>query len=319
MVLLVMPQLMFWRRDRNAWGFGWTDEGDVGYFRGAVETEGQAYGAEAAVDVELHVAEVEDALHVLLAHGWEQERANVGEPDLAAVGVAGEHKVDKREAWVLDYGVDEVGFMAEEDDGGFGVGRDGEIEEAVGDAGIVGAGEPDVGIAAFDGGVAIDEDGGSVGFEDVDDGLRAYGDVVVAKDGIALRRGEGGEDFGTETGSFDGEGCGARATADEVAGEDDEIGLEGVDALDGFLEEVGFGVLLKVDVGELGDTEALEGVGEIFNGNGAGLDLEIVASGHTGVGGHSEASGGGAGEEGATCEGGEMRVIGRARSKRHSP
>jgi len=112
-----------------------------------------------------------------------------------------------------------------------------------------------------------------VGFEDADDGLGAYGDVVIAEDGVTLGRGEGGEDLGAEAGGLDGEGCGARAAADEVASEDDEIGLEGVDALDGFLEEVGFGVLLEMDVGELGDAEAIEGVGEIFDGEGAGDDL----------------------------------------------
>jgi len=86
------------------------------------------------------------------------------------VSVAGEHEVDEREAGVLDYGVDEVGLVAEEDDGSLGVGRDGEVEIAGGGSGVAGAGEPDVGVAAFDGGVAIDEDGGSVGFEDADDG-----------------------------------------------------------------------------------------------------------------------------------------------------
>ena len=43
------------------------------------------------------------------------------------MGVAGEHEVDEREAGVLDYGVYEVGLVAEEDDGGVGVGRDGEV------------------------------------------------------------------------------------------------------------------------------------------------------------------------------------------------
>ena len=235
------------------------------------------------------------------------------------MGVAGEHEVDEREAGVLDYGIYEVGLVAEEDDGGVGVRRDGEVKIAGGDSRIVGAGEPDVGVAAFDGGVAVDQDGGAVGFEGVDDGLRAYGDVVVAEDGVTLRGGEAGEDLGTKAGGFDGEGDRTGAAADEVAGEDDEIGLEGVDALDGFLEEIRFGVLLEVDVGQLGNAEALEGVGEVFDGNGAGDDFELVAGGHTGVGGHSEASRGGARDESATCEGREMWVIGRARSKRHSP
>jgi len=44
---------------------------------------------------------------------------------------------------------------------------------------------------------------------------------VVAEDGVTLGRGEGGEDLSAEACGFDGEGCGARAAADEVAGEDD--------------------------------------------------------------------------------------------------
>ena len=146
-------------------------EGDVGDFGRAVKAERQAHGAEATVYVELHMAEVEEALDVPLAHWGEQERADDGEANLAAVGVAGEHEVDEREAGVLYYGVDEVGLVAEEDDGSLGVGRDGEIQVADGGSGVAGSGEPDVGVAAFDGGVAIDEDGGSVGFEYVDDGL----------------------------------------------------------------------------------------------------------------------------------------------------
>ncbi len=69
---------------------------------GAVEAEGQAYGSDAAVDVELHVVEAEVAFDVLLAHGREDERAEEGEADLAAVGVAGEHEVDERAARVVE-------------------------------------------------------------------------------------------------------------------------------------------------------------------------------------------------------------------------
>ena len=72
---------------------------------------------------------------------------------------------------------------------------------------------------------------------------------MIAEDGVTLRGGEGREDFGAEAGGLDGISVVAGAATDEVAGEDDEIGLESVDALDGFLEEVGFGVLLEVDVG----------------------------------------------------------------------
>src|SRR5579875_3906793 len=119
-------------------------EGEVGDFGGAVETEGKADGAEAAVDVELQVVELEAAFDVLFAHGRKDERADGGEADLAAVGVAGEHGVDVAEARVADDVVDVVGLVAHEDDGRGGEGRDGEIEVGGAGAGVVGAAEPDV-------------------------------------------------------------------------------------------------------------------------------------------------------------------------------
>ena len=67
-----------------------------------------------------------EALSKLAAHGREGERANEGKADLAAVGVAGEHEVDQREAGVLDDLVGVVGLVDHEDDGGAGNGGDGE-------------------------------------------------------------------------------------------------------------------------------------------------------------------------------------------------
>ena len=131
--------------------------------------------------------------------------------------------------------------------------------------------------AALDGDVAVDEDRSSVGFEGVDDLLRPDGDVVVAEDGVALRGFEGGKDFGADARGFEGEGVVTGAAADEVAGEEHELGVERVDAGDGLLEEGGFGVLLQVDVGKLCHAEALEGVREIVDGEGARDDLQLVA------------------------------------------
>ena len=56
-------------------------------------------------------------------------------------------------------------------------------------------------------------------------------DVVVAQDGEAQRAGEGGEDLGTAVGGVVGGDEGERAVGDEVAGEQDEVGGEGVDLL----------------------------------------------------------------------------------------
>ena len=173
----------------------------MGQFRRAVEAEGQTHCADASVDVELQVVEVEHAFDVLLTHGRKDERAEDGEADLAAVGVAGEHEVDEREAGVLDDGLDVVRLVAHEEDGCAGVGRDGEVEVGDAGSGVVGAGEPEEVATAFEGEVAVDEDGGAMGFDGADDVFGADVDVVVAEDAETLGRFEGGEDLGSDAGA----------------------------------------------------------------------------------------------------------------------
>jgi len=227
----------------------------------AVEAEGQAYGADASVDVELHVIEVEHAFYVLLTHGRQNQRAEDGETDLAAVGVSGEHEVDERKAGVLDDAFDVVRLVAHKDYGCAGVGGNGEIEVGDAGAGVVGATEPEEIATALEGEVAVDEDGGSVGFERWDDVIGTDVDVVVAEDAEALGGLEGGEDFGSKAGGFPGLLEGKRAAADEVSGDEDEVWSHGVDLRDHVLEEVGLGEFFEMDVAELDDAEVLEGVG----------------------------------------------------------
>ena len=260
----------------------------MGEFGGAVEAEGQAYGADAAVDVELHVSEVEEAFDVLLAHGREDQRADEGKADLAAVGVAGEHEVDERETWVQDDLFDVVGLVAHEENGGVGAGGDGEVEVGDAGSGVVGTAEPEDVAAALDGGVAVDEDGGSVGLEGTDDVLGADVDVVVAEDAKALWGLEGGEDLGGEASGAPRDCEREWTAADEVSGDEDEVRGEGVDLGDHVLEEPGFGVLLEMDVAHLDDAEAQEAVGEIVDGEGAVGDFELVAAVGSGVGGEAE-------------------------------
>jgi len=290
------------------------DEGDAGEFGGTVQAEGQADRADAAVDVELHVSEVEEAFDVLLAHGGKDQRADEGKADLAAVGVTGEHEVDERKARVVNDLVHVVGLVAHEENGGAGVGGDGEVEIGRAGGGVVGAAEPEDVAATLEGGVAVDEDGGSMRLEWCDDVFGANGDIVVAEDAEALRGFEGGEDLGTEAGGPPGDRGGARSIADEVSGDQDEVGGEGVDLGDHAFKEEGLGVLLEVNVAHLDDAEALEGVGEIVDGEGAVGDLELVAGVGSGVSGQSEAgSGGGIAEKAAARDGGRFRVRGGVR------
>jgi len=193
------------------------------------------------------VVEVEGALDVFLAHRRKDEGADDGEADLAAVGVAGEHEVDEGEAGVLYDLVDVVGLVAHGENGGLGVGGYGQVEVGAVGAGVVGAAEPEEVAAALKGVVAIDEDGGAVGFEGRDDVAGADDDVVIAEDAEALGL-EGGEDFGADAGGFVRDGYLEGAAADVVAGDEDEVGVEAVDLSDDALEEVGFGELFEVDV-----------------------------------------------------------------------
>lgn len=117
---------------------GWL-QGDDRNFGGAVEAEGQAYCADAAVDVELHLVEAVVALGVLQTHGGQDERAEEGQADLAAVGVAGEHEVDQVAARMLDDVIGKVGFVCHEKDGAVGFGGNGEIEVRVTGAGVIDA------------------------------------------------------------------------------------------------------------------------------------------------------------------------------------
>lgn len=91
-------------------------EGDYRDFGGAVEAEGKAYGANAAVDVELHLVEAVVTFGILFTQRGQDERTEEGKPDLAAVGMACKHEVDERTAWVGDDFVRVVGFVCHEED-----------------------------------------------------------------------------------------------------------------------------------------------------------------------------------------------------------
>ena len=275
-------------------------QGDEGDFRWAVEAEGNSDRAYSTIDIELELVEAEVSFCVLSAHGGEDEWAEEGHADLSAVGVSSEHEIDEMATGVLDDFVDVVGFVGHEDDGAGGLGGDGQIEVGVAGTGVVDATEPEAVGAAFDGSVLVDEDGDAEAVECSDDDGRAGGDVVVAECGEALGAGEGAEDFGAAMSGVIGDGEGDGAVGDEVSGEEDEVGVEGVDAVDDLLEEVGLGVLVEVYVADLGYAEAVEGGGQVGDGDGAGHDVDLVAGDLAGVEGKCRGSGAGADEEVAT-------------------
>ena len=235
------------------------------------------------------------AFGVELAHGGEDERAEEGEADLASVGVAGEHEVDERGARVEEYVVDVVRLVGHEDDGPVGAGGDGEVEVGVAGSGVFDAAQPDAGAVALDGDVPVDEDRDAVALQSVDDEGPVYSYVVIAEDGVAEGAGEGGEDLGAAMDGVVAGDEGEGAEGDEVPGDEDKVGVEGVDAFDDAIEEVRLGVLVDVDVAYLDDAVAVEGSGEVADGDGALDDVDLVAGDFAGV--ESESGGGDSGSD----------------------
>ena len=176
-----------------------------------------------------------------------------------------------------------VGLVGHEDDGGVGRGGDSEIEVGTASVRVVDAAEPEAFAALLDGDVLVDENGCAVAGEGLDDERSTDGDVVVAEDAIAERGGEGAEDFCTAVGGGASIEGGEGTACDEVAGEENEMGIEGVDVMDDALEEIRFGELVEVNVADLDDAVTVEGGGQVGNGNGAGVEADFVAGDLTGV------------------------------------
>jgi hypothetical protein len=197
--------------------------------------------------------------------------------------VAGEHEVDELSARVLEDDVGVVGFVGHEDDWTVGFGRDGEVEIGLGGGRVVEAAEPNSCSVALDGQVLVDEYGQMVCLECSDDEGSADGDVVIAEDGVALGAGYGAEDLSAAMDGVVDEGEGEGAVRDEVSGEEDEVGSKSIDAVDDELEEPWFGVLVEVDIADLDDAKAVEGLGEITDGDGPLDDVDLVAGDLAGV------------------------------------
>lgn len=266
-------------------------QGEEGDFGGAAEADGQVDGADAAIDVELHAVELKGAVDVFAAHVGQEHGREKRQADLAAVGVAGEHEVDVAE--VAD-GVGEVGLVAEEDDGcARGLGRDGLGEVGNVEVGVGEAADPEAVAAEVDAFTAVVEDGECVFLKRGDDaGL--VDAVVVAEGAEAERAGEATEDFCADFGVLAVAGPVAGVGGDEVAGEGDHVGLEGVDLCDNAAEEEIFVEVAVVEVGDLGDAKAVKGGRQIGEASGVFEDGDVVAVDFRGV--EQEGTGGDGGD-----------------------
>lgn len=77
------------------------------------------------------------------------------------------------------------------------------------------------------------------------------------------------------------------SAGDEIPGEKNEIGGEGVDLVNDALEEERLGVLVEVNVADLGDAITVEGGGQVRDGDGSLDDVDLVARDFAGVEGES--------------------------------
>jgi hypothetical protein len=117
----------------------------------------------------------------------------------------------------------------------------------------------------------------------LNDHRRVYGYVVVAKDSVAQRSGEFGDDLGRAMGCVSSSDKGDGSVGNEVTRKKDEIGCKAVDLVDDVFKEVGLGVLVEVNVTDLDDTVAMEGRGQISDGDGPVDDVNLVSSDLAGV------------------------------------
>ncbi len=225
---------------------------------------------------------------VLLTERRKHERAQPGEPDLAAVGVAGKHQVDEREARVPGEVVGEVRLVDHVDDRAVGALGDGMVGAGAEHTGIAGAAEPEARARTLDGHEGIDEDRQAAFAERRGNVVGVHGGVVVTENAEALRAGERGEDVGALVNLAEREGVGERAAGDIVAGEDEQVWPELVGAAHDFSDEPGLGVLVVMDVGKLDDAEALELWRQVADGDGAADDLDGVAGVGAGVDGEAD-------------------------------
>ena len=155
-------------------------------FCGTVKAERHTDCANTAIDIKLHVAELELTSDILPSHGWEDKRPQSGQANLAAMGVPGEHQVDQRKSGMPDDGICVVRFVDHQDDRSTGIRWNSDVEIRYPIGRIVGSSDIESVVATFEREEAVNEDRGAVGFERLDDTLRSYGNIVIAEDGEAL-------------------------------------------------------------------------------------------------------------------------------------
>jgi len=244
------------------------------------EADGHDGGADACADVDgagvsaaVFAAAVE-AVHVFVAGELsDREFVEAGEGDLAGVGVAGEDEVDvvapEAVGFFGDVGHCDSGQVAAEAFDGF-------FAAGVAGVGVVEADDLEHLVAEADDGVAVVEDFDAAAAEGGADFVGAGPIVVVAEDGH-----HGGVEALYEF--FEAIEV-ALAVADEIAGEQDEIGLFVVRQIDGGELDGPGGDAADVEIGEVCDAQVRELLG-VAGGACEAADLDAATGAGDGVGG----------------------------------
>lgn len=106
---------------------------------------------------------------------------------------------------------------------------------------------------------------------------------MIAEDRIALPALETFEDAGAFPCAGYGPFTRQQFGGHEIAGEENRIGAQAVDAVDGFTEKERLSELVQMDVTQLDDMEAVEGLGKIGQPNFGMGDLNDVARNFAGI------------------------------------
>ena len=142
---------------------------------------------------------------------------------------------------------------------------------------IVEAGEPDAVSSSLKRHGGIAQNGNATVSEGAGDLIWVHEDIVIAEYGESLGAGEAMENLRARLGLARSVAFTEDSVGDEIACEQDHIGVEGVDGVDRMMQEELFSEFAEMDITELGESQPLKCGGQVFELDVDVGDLEPVA------------------------------------------